>query len=91
MRHSPGEKTDLKADLLKNSFILFFLFFSSLSFSQIPINGFCSQKNYPLPKGYQGIISADLNSNGNDELIFYSATTKRIGIYSGIPGEECIR
>ncbi len=88
MRHSPEEKTDLKADLLKNSFILFLLFFSSLSFSQIPINGFCSQKNYPLPKGYQGIISADLNSNGNDELIFYSASTKRIGIYSGILSEN---
>jgi len=90
MRHSSGEKTDLKADLLKNSFILFYLFFSSLSFSQIPINGFCSQKNYPLPKDYQGLISADLNSNGNDELIFYSASTKRIGIYSGIPGENVL-
>ncbi len=89
MRHSSGEKTDLKADLLKNSFILF-LFFSSLSFSQIPINGFCSQKNYPLPKDYQGIISADLNSNGDDELIFYSASTKRIGIYSGIPGDSVL-
>ena len=88
MRHSPEEKTDLKADLLKNSFILFFLFFSSLSFSQIPINGFCSQKNFTLPKGYEGIISTDLNSNGNDELIFYSASTKRIGIYSGIPSEN---
>ena len=88
MKHSPGEKTDLKADLLKNSFILFLLFFSPLSFSQIPINGFCSQKNYTLPKGYQGIVSADLNANGNDELVFYSASTKRIGIYSGIPGEK---
>ncbi len=88
MKRSPGEKTGLKADLLKNSFILFLLFFSPLSFSQIPINGFCSQKNYTLPKGYQSIVSADLNANGNDELIFYSASTKRIGIYFGIPGEK---
>jgi hypothetical protein len=87
MRHSSGEKTDLKADLLKNSFILFFLIFSSLSFSQIPINGFCYQKNYPIPKGYEAVTSADINSNGNDELLFYSASTKRIGIYSGNPGE----
>ena len=90
MRHSSGEKTDLKADLLKNSYILFFLFFSSISFSQIPINGFCSQKNYPLPKDYQGMITADLNSNGNDELILYSALTKRFGIYSDIPGENVL-
>lgn len=89
MRHSSGEKTDLKADLLKNSFILF-LFFSSLTFSQIPINGFCSQKNFPLPKNYDGMISADLNSNGNDELIFYSSSTKRIGIYSGISEENVL-
>jgi len=73
---------------LKNSFIIFILFFPSLSYCQIPINGFCFQKNYSLPKDYQGIISADLNSNGNDELIFYSTISKRIGIYTGIPGDS---
>ncbi|HEY6436581.1 MAG TPA: hypothetical protein VIY47_08325, partial [Ignavibacteriaceae bacterium] len=34
------------------------------------------------------MISADLNSDGSDELIFYSTSTKRIGIYSGIPEEN---
>ena len=88
MKHSSGEKTDLKAGLLKNSFILFFLFFSSLSFARFLSMDFASKKNILLPKDYEGIISTDLNSNGNDELIFYSASTKRIGIYSGIPGEN---
>jgi len=87
MKRLSGEKTDSKICQLKNSFIFFVLFFSSLSYSQIPINGFCFQKNYSLPKDYQGVISADLNSNGNDELIFYSTISKRIGIYTGVPGD----
>ena len=83
MKHLSGEKTDLKTDLLKNSFILFLLFTSSLSFSQIPINGFCSQINFSLPKGYDGVVSSDLNSDGNDELIFFSTTLKQLWVYSG--------
>jgi hypothetical protein len=88
MKHLSGEKTDSKIGRLKNSFILSILICSSLSYSQIPINGFCFQKNFSLPKGYQGIISADLNSNGNDELIFYSTASNRIGVYTGIPGDS---
>lgn len=88
MKRLSGEKIDSKIGLLKNSFILFILFFSSLSFSQIPINGFCFQKKLSLPKDYLGIISADLNSNRNDELILYSALSKQIGIYAGIPGDS---
>ena len=88
MKRLSGEKTDSKIGQLKNSFILFVLFLSSLSYSQIPINGFCFQKNYSLPKDYLGIVSADLNSDGNDELIFYSSALKRIGMYAGIPGDS---
>lgn len=88
MKRLSGEKTDSKIGQVKNSFVLFILLFSSLSYSQIPINGFCFLKNYSLPKDYQGIISADLNSDRNDELIFYSAVLKRIGIYTGIPGDS---
>lgn len=88
MKRLSGEKTDSKTGRLKNSFILLFLFFSSLSYSQIPINGFCFQKNYSLPKDYQELVSADLNSDGNDELILYSTVLKRIGIYAGIPGDS---
>lgn len=88
MKHLSGEKTDSKIGQLKNSFILFVLFYSTLSYCQIPINGFCFQKNFPMPKEYQRIISADLNSDGNDELIFYSTVSKRIGILTGIPGDN---
>ena len=88
MKRLSGEKTDSEIGQLKNSFILLLLLFSSLSYSQIPINGFCFQKNYSLPKDYKEIISADLNSDGNDELIFYTGASKRLGIYTGIPGEQ---
>jgi len=88
MKRLSGEKTDSEIGQLKNSFILLLLLFTSLSYSQIPINGFCFQKNYSLPNDYNEIISADLNSDGNDELIFYSAALKRLGIYTGVLGEQ---
>jgi hypothetical protein len=88
MKHLSGEKTGLKTGLLKNSFIIFLLSFHSLSFCQIPVNGFCSLENYSLPKDYQAVVSADLNLDGNDELIFYSGSSKRLGIYSGITGQQ---
>lgn len=85
MRRSSGEKIGSKADLLKNSFILFFLLFQTLSFSQVPINGFCFRNDYTIPKGYNQIISADLNLNGRSELILYSPAQKHIGVLSGMP------
>jgi len=90
MKRLSGGITDLKADLLKSNFILFFLIFSSISFSQIPINGFCSQKNFAIPKDYVGTLSADLNSDGSDELIFYSSSVKKLGIYSGIQMDSAV-
>ncbi len=88
MKRLSGEKTDSRIGQLKNNFILFILFFSSLSYSQIPINGFCFQKNFPLPEDYQVVISADLNSNGDDELILYSTVLKRIGVYTRFQGDS---
>ena len=34
------------------------------------------------------MISSDLNSDGNEELIFHSPSAKKIGIYSGLPGDN---
>jgi hypothetical protein len=83
-----GEKTGLKAGLIKNSCVLFFLFYSSLSYCQIPINGFCSLKSFAITKGYKEIISADLNNEKNEELIFYSPTLNRIAILSDMFGDS---
>lgn len=82
MRHLPGEKTGLRTGLQINSCIFIFLFFSVTSFCQIPINGFCSLKSYQIPKGFQNIISADINFDSNEELIFYSPSAKIIGVFS---------
>ncbi len=49
---------------------------------------FASKKIIHSQRIIKEIISADLNSDGNDELIFYSAAIKRLGIYIGIPGEQ---
>lgn len=90
MKHLSGEKTGSKAVLLKNSFILIFLILPTLSFSQVPINGFCYRNDFSIPQGYTGIFSADLNSNNSSELILYSPALKRIGIYSGIVNDSSI-
>ena len=88
MRHLSGEKTGSKLGLLINSCILFFLFFSSLSFSQIPINGFCSLKSSTLPKGFQNFIAVDVDEDGYDELICYSSALKKIGIFTPSTTDE---
>jgi len=88
MKHLSGGKTGLKVGLLINSCILFFLFFSSLSFCQIPINGFCSLKSITIAKGYQSIVPSDINVDGNDELILYSPDSKRVGLISGLANDE---
>ena len=88
MRHLSGERTGLKVGLLINSYILFFLFLSSLSFCQIPINGFCSLKSSTLPKEFQSIIACDINYDGNDEIILYSPISKKVGLISDIPNSE---
>ena len=88
MRHSSGGKTGLKAGRINNSCVLIFLFFSSQIFSQIPINGFSSLDTLEIPKGFQNIISSDVNFDGNDELICYSSALKKIAVISGIHSKE---
>lgn len=88
MKHLSGGKTGLKVGLLINSCILFSLFFSSLSFCQIPINGFCSLKSISIAKGFQTIVPSDINVDGNDELILYSQESKRVGLISGLANDE---
>jgi hypothetical protein len=90
MRRLPGERIGSEAGRLKNSFIIFFLIFPALSFSQVPLNGFCFRNDFTIPTGFSQIISADLNSNGSSELIFYSSALKHIGVLSGVPKEETV-
>jgi hypothetical protein len=88
MRRLSGGKTGSKTGRIKNSCVLFFLFFSSQIFSQIPINGFCLLDTLGIPKGYQNVISTDLNFDDTDELICYSDELKNIVIISAIHSKE---
>jgi hypothetical protein len=80
-KHSSEDKTDLKAGQFKSSIVLFFLLFYDLSYSQIPIDGFCNLESYIVPLGYTGLITSDLDFDGNDELILYSNSLRQIGIF----------
>ena len=88
MKHLSGEKIGLRAGRIIVSCVLFLIFYSAQIFSQIPINGFCSLQSYQVPKEFQNILSADLNSDGDDELILYSPASKNIGIVSNVLSEE---
>lgn len=85
-KRSSEDKTDLKAGHYKSSIVLFFLLFYDLTYSQIPLDGFCNLETYTVPLGYQGIISTDLNSDGNDEIILHSNSLRQIGIF--FPAEK---
>jgi hypothetical protein len=81
-RHSGGEKTALKTGTWINISLFLFLILSKITFSQIPINGFCVQNSYQVPAGYEKIVTADLNNDQSDEFVLYSSTIKKIGILS---------
>ena len=80
-KHSSEDKTDLRAGRCKSSIVLFFLLFYDLSYSQIPIDGFCNLETYSVPLGYQSFITSDLDLDGNDEFILYSNALRQIGIF----------
>jgi hypothetical protein len=80
-KHSSEDKTGLITGHCRSSIVLFFLLFYDLSYSQIPLDGFCKLENYSVPLGYTGMITSDLDLDGNDELILYSNTTRQIGIF----------
>ncbi len=85
-KHLSGEKSGLKAEHCKNSIIIFILLFYDLSYSQIPIDGFCALETHIVPQSYNGLLAADINLDGTDELILYSNSLKQVGIF--FPGAE---
>jgi hypothetical protein len=82
-RHSLEEITDLKAGLLKSSTLVFFFILSQQTFPQIPINGFCKYDSYQIPPGFYQLLTADINNDTIDDILFYSSDNRKIGICLG--------
>lgn len=82
-RHSPEEKTGLKAGAVKSSLLFFFLLLNQQNFSQVEINGFSNLQSFSIPKGYTKLFVANIDQDLFDDFIFYSPDKRKIGIALG--------
>jgi hypothetical protein len=73
MKLSKEEKPVWKIDLIIiNSILILSFFSSSLIYSQIPINGFCSFKEFRVKAGQIRFLPVDFNSDGWRDLIIFN-------------------
>ncbi|MEW6509149.1 MAG: VCBS repeat-containing protein [Bacteroidota bacterium] len=73
MKLSKEEKPVWKIDLIIiNSILILSFFSSSLIYSQIPINGFCSFKEFRVNAGQIRFLPVDFNSDGWRDLIIFN-------------------
>jgi len=80
-RHSGGEKKGSDHGLsFKNNLIVAVFILSQQAYPQIPINGFCFNYSSQIPRGYERLFAADLNTDNKDEFILYSYSLKKLGI-----------
>lgn len=83
-----GEKTGLKIESNKISFLFIFFFLSSEILPQIPINGFCKLNSYKFTPGYSKIFSLNYNNDSYSDLILYEPTSKKVSAISGKENES---
>ena len=79
------DKTGLRTELKKFSFLFLWLSFFSFAFPQVPINGFCELKSFPAFPNYDRLLMSDLNYDSFKDIILYSAEQNSLVI---IDGEE---
>ncbi|NWF89875.1 MAG: VCBS repeat-containing protein [Ignavibacteriaceae bacterium] len=83
-----GEKIDLKIELSKFSFCLFFLYLTGDINPQIPINGFCKLTSYQFVSGYTEFISFNFNNDSYSDLLFFNPSVRNILTAAGQKNEK---
>lgn len=86
-KHSPEEKTDLRQEL-KILSLFFILISSDLSFTQVPLNGFCKLTTFMIDSGYNNLSGFNFNNDSYTDLIFVNNFNKKVLIAEGFGSGE---
>ena len=77
MKHFKEEKIVSAVKLIiLNSFLVTLFLFSDIT-AQIPINGFCRYREFPVKKNFTNIFPIDYNSDGYRDLLIYNSSNNR--------------
>ena len=79
------ENIDLKIEFAIIKIILLALFLSEEIFSQIPINGFCRYKKFPIEQNLNNLTALNYNDDSYTDLILYNPGLKKI---VSLPGKS---
>ena len=77
------EKTGLRLVYISSKIFFIVLFFSTKSFTQIPINGFCKLDKFSLPEGYTNIFSFNYNKDSYTDLLLFNPLKNETALLTG--------
>lgn len=81
---------DLKPELSKYNFLLFFFLLSENIFPQITINGFCKYNYYEVDSGFTKFFSINFNNDAYSDFILYNPDKKEVFSITGSYQDELI-
>lgn len=79
------EKTGLKIVYINSKILIFVLFFSQVSFPQIPINGFCKIDKFSIPSGFTNLFPLNYNKDSYTDLLLFNPLKKEAFLLTGEP------
>jgi hypothetical protein len=83
-----GEKTGLKIESNRISFLFLLFFLSSEVLPQIPINGFCKFNSFSFSPGHTKLFSLNFNNDSYTDIILFDPSSKKIAAVSGKKNEN---
>ncbi len=75
------EKQDFPAGRTK--LFLFLILFTSVNFSQIPINGFCRYNSLAVDSGFTSLFQLNFNNDTYSDLVLFNPGNKEIAVLRG--------
>lgn len=79
------EKPVLKIAYLNSKILIFVLLISQVSFSQIPINGFCKIDKFSVPSGFTNLFPLNYNKDSYTDLLLFNPLKKKAFLLTGEP------
>ncbi|MGQ9643571.1 MAG: FG-GAP repeat domain-containing protein, partial [Ignavibacterium sp.] len=79
------EKPVLKTAYINSKIFIFVLLISQVSFSQIPINGFCKINKFSVPSGFTNLFPFNYNKDSYTDLLLFNPLKKETFLLTGEP------